>query len=127
MLFRSLLYISLGTRPDITFAVSTLSGYCSNPHTVHQTAVNCVLRYLKQTAHLKIHFPANVPKPVLEGYTDADWANDRENRRSVGAYIFKLGGLVSWQSKKQSIIATSTLESEYSAFLETVNEALWLR
>ena len=123
----ALLYISLGTRPDITFAVSTLSGYCSNPHTVHQTAVNRVLRYLKQTAHFKIHFPTNIPKPVLEGYTDADWANDRENRRSVGAYIFKLGGPISWQSKKQSIIATSTLESEYSAFLEAVKEALWLR
>jgi len=123
----ALLYISLGTRPDITFAVSTLSGYCSNPHTVHQTAINRVLRYLKQTAHFKIHFPTSVPHPQLEGYTDADWANNKANRRSVGAYIFKLGGPISWQSKKQSIIATSTLESEYSAFLEAVKEALWLR
>jgi len=123
----ALLYISLGTRPDITLAVSTLSGYCSNPHMVHQTAVNRVLRYLKKTAHFKIHFPTNISQPQLEGYTDANWANDKENRRSVGAYVFKLGGPISWQSKKQSIIATSTLESEYSAFLEAVKEALWLR
>ena len=80
----ALLYISHSTRPDITFAVLTLSGYCSNPHRVHQRAVNRVLRYLQQTAHFKIHFPANVPKPVQEGYTDAEWANDRENRRVVG-------------------------------------------
>ena len=61
-----------------------------------------------------------------EGYTDVDWAHNRVNRGSVGAYIFKLDGPVSWQSKKQSIITTSALVSEYAAFLEAVKEALWL-
>lgn len=68
----ALLYISLGTRPDIMFAVSILSGYCSNPHMVHQTGVNQVLRYLKKTAHFKIHFPTNISQPQLEGHTNAN-------------------------------------------------------
>jgi len=63
----------------------------------------------------------------LTSYTDADWANNTHDRRSIGSFLFLLGGPISWQSRKQSIIATSTLESEYSAFIEAVKEVLWLR
>jgi len=123
----ALMYISLGTRPDITFAVSALSSYSCDPYTVHQTAVSRVLRYLKQTKTMGLHFKSHGAVPTLTGFTDADWAGDSRNWRSIGAFVFLLGGPVSWQSKRQSIVATSTLESEYSAFLEAVKEVLWLR
>jgi len=123
----ALMFISLGTRPDITFAVSALSSYSCDLYTVHQTAVSRVLRYLKQTKTMGLHFKLHGPMPTLTGFTDADWAGDSRNQRSIGAFVFLLGGPVSWQSKRRSIIATSTLESEYSAFLKAVKEVLWLR
>jgi hypothetical protein len=63
----------------------------------------------------------------LVGYTDADWANDTTDRRSIGAFLFIRGAPISWNSKKQQVLATSTLEAEYTAFLNAGKEALWLR
>jgi hypothetical protein len=77
---------------------------------------------------LGLHFPGS--KASIIGYTDADWANDTEDRHSIGAFIFfslSEGGPVSWQLKKQSILATSTLESKYTAFMEAAKEELGLR
>uniref|UniRef100_A0A2N9IG39 Integrase catalytic domain-containing protein n=1 Tax=Fagus sylvatica TaxID=28930 RepID=A0A2N9IG39_FAGSY len=64
----------------------------------------------------------------LTGYSDADWASDKDERKSTSGYAFILGGgAVSWCSKKQSCIALSTMESEYVACSAAVQEAVWLR
>ena len=61
-------------------------------------------------------------------YTDADYANDVGTRKSITGFVFKLaGGAISWASKKQSVVALSTLEAEYVAMCATVREAVWLR
>ena len=91
------MYISLGTRPDITFALSALSTYSCDLYTVHQTAVSRVLQYLKQTKTMGLHFKSHGAVPTLMGFTDADWAGDSRNRCSIGAFVFLLGGPVSWQ------------------------------
>ena len=50
----------------------------------------------------------------LVGYSDADWAGDIDSRRSTSGYCFKLGsGLISWKSKKQNSVSTSSTEAEY--------------
>jgi hypothetical protein len=73
-----------------------------------------------------LHF--KVTKEELFGFSDADWANDTIDRRSVEGFVFFLSSApISWQSRKQTILAISTLESEYTAFLEVSKEALWLR
>jgi len=128
----SLMYTALGTRPDITFAVTKLSQYNHDPRTTHMTAAKRVLRYLKYSQDLGLVFrkdsdltSSNLHK--LHAYTDADWAGNPQDRKSISGYVFFLGAPISWKSKRQSIIATSTTEAEFTAFLDVSKQALWLR
>jgi hypothetical protein len=73
----SLMYAAIGSRPDITFSVTTLSRYNAQPHEMHLTAAKRVLRYLKATSNLSIHYrrlPHSQRSAV--GYTDSDWAGN---------------------------------------------------
>jgi hypothetical protein len=64
----------------------------------------------------------------LHVYSDADWASDPTDRRSTTSYYFLLGdSLISWRSKKQSVVASSNTEAEYRALVDTTFEILWLR
>jgi hypothetical protein len=127
----SLMYAAMATRPDISFAVAALSRYNSAPSSVHLTAAKRVLRYLKQTAHLRLVYSGSAHDhdgTSLEGFTDSDFADDITDRKSQGAYVFRvLGTAISWQSRKQNMVALSTTEAEYMAFTEAAREALWLR
>jgi hypothetical protein len=121
------MYAALGTRPDISFAVAALSRYNSAPTTIHMTAAKRVLRYLKHTANMKLRYKHR-GGDGLYGFTDSDWAGDSSDRKSQGAYVFRNGDTaISWQSKKQELVALSTLEAEYMAFVEAARESLWLR
>ena len=118
----SLMYLMLGTRPDIAFAVSQVARFASNPSAEHWTAVQRIFRYLKKHPNLGLVFSGD----ELLGYTDANWARDND-RRSTGGYLYKLGGAaISWSSKRQSTIALSSCEAEYMAASEAAKEAIWL-
>jgi transposase InsO family protein len=133
----AIMYAMLGTRPDIAFAVASLSQFSSNPGQSHWAAVRHVLRYLCGSAHYKLTYgpaPSLTPEssilrlPTLQGYCDSDWGADRDDRRSVTGYVFMLGGgAVSWQSKKQHTVALSSVEAEYMASTQATKEALWWR
>lgn len=119
------MYLSTRTRPDITFAVCNVAKYCSNPSVKHWVAVKRIFRYLKGTIDLGIHY--SKVDSELVGYSDADWAGDRSDRRSTSGYCFVLsGGVVSWRCCKQSCVALSTAESEYVALSGASQEAIWL-
>jgi hypothetical protein len=121
----SLMYASLGTRPDISFAVQTLSRFVVNPGMLHWEAVKRVFRYLKGTRELWLSYGGI--KKELEGYADAD-GSMMEDRRAISGYAFIInGGAVSWSTKKQEIVSLSTTESEYIAATYATKEALWLR
>jgi len=121
----SLLYVSTTTRPDIAFAVGVLSRFMSCPEQDHMRAAKGVLRYLRGTTRLGVQYGGN---EALQGYVDADWAGDIDGRRSTTGFIFTLnGGPISWVSKRQSTVATSTAEAEYVAAAMATKEALWLR
>jgi len=123
----SLMYAALATRPDISFAVAALCRYNSRPFTSHLTAAKRVLQYLKSTAHFRLHFNSTGSNDQLTGYTDSDWANDSADRKSQGGHVFLLSnGAVLWQSRKQDLIAMSTLEAESIACSEGSREAQWL-
>lgn len=65
---------------------------------------------------------------AFEGFSDADWGNDPESRRSVTGYVFQFaGGSVSWSCRKQPTVALSTTEAEYMAMSAATQEALWWR
>ena len=121
----SLMYIALATRPDIAFAASALSRYNSQPRTSHLTTAKRVLRYLRKTADHCLHFNGNDGE--ITGYTDSDWANDSADRKSQDGHVFLCnGGAISWQSRKQDLVALSTTEAEYIACPEASREARWL-
>ena len=122
----SLMYAMLGTRPDIAFAISVVSRYASNPTTQHQTAVKRVFRYLRGSVNLRLTFRGDLK--FLTGYSDADWAGDRNTRRSTSGYIFNVGsGAISWSSKQQPTVALSTCEAEYIGQTHAAKEAIWLK
>jgi hypothetical protein len=108
----SLMYVMMGTRPDIAFAVSVVSRFASNPDNTHWLAVQQIFRYLRGTIDHELVYSGNLSP--LVGYTDSDWAGDTDTRRSTSGYIFNLGsGAITWSSKRQPTISLSTYEAEY--------------
>jgi hypothetical protein len=122
----SLMYLASSTRPDISFVVSKLSRFVSNPGDDHWRALERVLCYLKGTSSFGIHY-TRYPK-VLEGYYDANWISDADELKATSGYTFTLGGgAVSWKSCKQTILTRSTMEAELTALDTATVEAEWLR
>jgi hypothetical protein len=95
----SLMYLASATRPDISFAVSKLSRYMSNPRDDHWHALERVLCYLKGMISYEIHYSRH--PAVLEGYSDANWISNIDQIYATSGYVFTLGGgIVSWRSCK---------------------------
>jgi transposase InsO family protein len=125
-----LMFAAICTRPDIAFAVNRLARYCANPTQAHYTAAKRILRYMKGTIDYRINYTGTAEHdPQLVGYSDADWAQDKDGKRkSTSGYVFVVcGGAVSWQSKKQSSIALSSTEAELMAITSSTKELLWFR
>ena len=119
----SLVYLTV-TRPDISYVVHQVSQYLSAPRSTHYAAVLHILRYLKGTLFHGIFYFAQSPL-VLRPFFDADWAGDPTDCRSTTGYCFLLGSfLISWQSKKQTHVARSSIEAEYRALTDTTSELL---
>ena len=124
----SLIYLVSCTRPDIAFAVSRLSQYLENAQNNHWDAVKRVLRYLSGTQTFVIQYGGvkDRSKKII-GYSDSDYAGDTVQRISTSGYIFVLaGGAISWKSKKQAVVATSSCEAEYIACCAATKESIWL-
>ncbi|KAL7611157.1 hypothetical protein Lser_V15G13634 [Lactuca serriola] len=122
----SLMYAMTSTRPDIAFAVGRLSRFTHNPSTQHRQAVHRVFKYLKGTKDYCLCY-SGFPS-VLEGYSDVSWISNKEDHSSTTGWVFLLGGgAISWASKKQSCITSSTMESEFIALAAASKEAKWLK
>lgn len=85
----SLMYLATCTRPDIAFAVGAVARFTSRPNQSHWVAAKRVLRYLKGTVSHGIIFRGSEPGSCV-GYSDADWAGDREDRKSTSGYQWDL-------------------------------------
>lgn len=122
----ALLYLALTTRPDILHSVSKLASRNSNPHKEHFTAAKNMLRYLKRTIDMKLHFTAGGEE--ISGYADADWGGNTEDRRSYSGFVFYIGNnAISWESRKQPTVALSSTEAEYMSISNAAKEAIYLR
>jgi hypothetical protein len=120
----SLMYAAVATRPDIAFAVSTLSQFLDNPGDLHWEATKRVFHYLAGTKDYELTFGSECHD--LEGFTDADGAM-QEHHHAISGYTFLSdGGAVSWSSKKQELITLSTAEAEFVAATHVAKEAIWL-
>jgi hypothetical protein len=121
----SLMYVSMGTCPDITFATLTVAQFLENPGWEHLEALKRIFRYLKGTKDLRLVYGGE--ERELVGFVDADSAS-QDHRRAISGYVFMLdGGAVSWSSKKQELVTLSMTEAEYVAATHAAKEAVWLR
>ena len=123
-----LMYLMLSVRPDLCYPVGYLGRFQQNPSEQHWLALKRVLRYLKESLQLELEFRKVENSPKLVGYVDADWASNIVDRKSTSGYsFFAYGCLVSWSSKKQTTVATSSCEAEYVALSNSVSEGLWIK
>lgn len=123
-----LMYLMLGTRPDICFSVNFFSRFqdkATNEIWVH---LKRVLRYLKSTINVGLEYYRNKTDVNLCCYVDADWGSDILDRKSVTGYTFKVfGNIVMWSTRKQACVSLSTTEAELVALSSSVCDGLWLR
>ncbi|GJV25890.1 putative ribonuclease H-like domain-containing protein [Tanacetum coccineum] len=122
----SLMYLT-ASRPDIMFAVCACSRFQVTPKTSHLSAVKRIFRYLKGKPKLGLWYP-RVSSFDLEAYSDSDYAGANLDRKSTtGGCQFLGRRLISWQCKKQTIVATSTTEAEYVAAASCCGQVLWIQ
>nr|XP_016505430.1 PREDICTED: uncharacterized mitochondrial protein AtMg00810-like [Nicotiana tabacum] len=121
-----LIYLS-HNRPNIAYSVSLVSQFMHDPRDPHMQAAFHILCYMK-SAPGKGQLFSKHDHLQTEAFTDADWAGSLDDRRSTFGYCTLAGGnLVTWRSKKQSIVARSSAEAEYRAMAQGVCELLWLQ
>ena len=134
----TLLYATISTRLDISYAVQKLTRQMQAPLKRHMVAAERVLRYLAGTKELGLTFgrvneeERKSNDELLEvevlAFADADWANDKLDRKSITGWVAKLNGdVISWASKKQRTVAQSSCEAELYAEAAAINEVIWLR
>lgn len=122
----SLMFLMVGSRPDIAFSVCYLAKFYEAPLLAHWKAVKRVLRYISGTRNEGISY-GGMSDSIAFGYSDADWGGCKTTRRSTSGYLFLMsGGPISWRSRKQTVTATSSCKAEYIAACTAAKEAGWL-
>ncbi|CAG7852816.1 Retrovirus-related Pol polyprotein from transposon TNT 1-94 Includes: RecName: Full=Protease; Includes: RecName: Full=Reverse transcriptase; Includes: RecName: Full=Endonuclease [Serendipita indica DSM 11827] len=123
-----LLYLSIATRPDISYAVGVLCRYNSNPGEQHWNAVKHVLRYLKGSQDLKLICSPTSSTDFFTAHSDADLSGNPDNSRSTGGYVLSVGsGAVMWGNPLQRHVSLSSTESEYTTASAAGCEIMWMR
>ncbi|GJX41764.1 putative ribonuclease H-like domain-containing protein [Tanacetum coccineum] len=122
----SLMYLT-ASRPDIMYAVCVCSRFQVTPKTSHLNAVKRIFKYLKGKPNLGLWYPRDSPLD-LEAFSDSDYGGSNLDRKSTtGGCQFLGQRLISWQCKKQTIVATSTTEAEYVAAAHCCGQVLWVQ
>ncbi|GJX24012.1 putative ribonuclease H-like domain-containing protein [Tanacetum coccineum] len=122
----SLMYLT-ASRPDIMYAVCVCSRFQVSPKTSHLNAVKRIFKYLKGKPNLGLWYPRDSPLD-LEAFSDSDYGGSNLDRKSTtGGCQFLGQRLISWQCKKQTIVATSTTEAEYVAAANCCGQVLWVQ
>ena len=119
----SILWAAIISRLDAQFSVGVLAQHTLTPSKTHWKALKRVIWYLDTTCDLWLTFGGT--DDLIRGLTDSDLGSQHD-RHSISGYTFLAGaGLITWRSKKQSIVALCTTEAEYIAMMDAIKEALW--
>ncbi|XP_070041279.1 secreted RxLR effector protein 161-like [Nicotiana tomentosiformis] len=113
------------SRLDVAYALGVTSRYQKNSCEEHWKVVKTILKYLRRTKDQFITYGDSELK--LEGYTDASFSSDKDDRKSIYGYVFTFNGdAVSWKSSKQATVVDSVTEAEYIAASKAAKEAVWM-
>ncbi|GJU53832.1 putative ribonuclease H-like domain-containing protein [Tanacetum coccineum] len=122
----SLMYLT-SSRPDIMFSVCACSRFQVQPKVSHLNAVKRIFRYLKGQPKLGLWYPKDSPL-ILEAFSDSDYVGASLDRKSTtGGCQFLGSRLISWQCKKQTVVANSTTKAEYIAASHCCGQVLWIQ
>ena len=125
-LVRALQHLTI-TRPDIPYAMNSISKFLHSPTKEHFLVVKHILPYVKGTFHFGLTFNSYVTPVALVAYSNTDLVGCPDPRRSTSGYsIYLCGNLVPWRAKKKPIVSYSNFESKYHALELTTIELLWL-
>lgn len=125
-----LMYLAITTRPDIAYSVNEAARFMSNPGKEHWLEVKRIFRYLKATKDYGLVYQGrgNRTSTEVTAYTDADWAGDVDDSKSISGYVGMVdGNVVAWKAKKQTCVAKSTCQAEYIAMSDGVGEVIGLK
>ena len=119
---------SVQTRPDIAYAVRTVSRYMERPTMMHQNAVKRILRYTKGTLHFGLLYSKESGNNVLTGFSDSDLASHVDDRKITRGMVFYLNeSLITWVSQKQRCVALSSCKAEFMEATAVACQGIWLR
>nr|GEZ82916.1 hypothetical protein [Tanacetum cinerariifolium] len=122
----SLMYLT-SSRSDIMFAVCACAHFQVTPKASHLHAAKRIFRYLKGKPHLSLWYPKDLPFNLV-AFSDSDYSGASLDRKSTTGGCQFLGyGLISWQRKKQTVVATSSTETEYVAAASCCAQVLWIQ
>ena len=121
----SLLYLILGTHPDIAFAVTKMLQFAANPSEEHLSKALYICHYLVGTANYLLTYGRS--RDGIIAYADADWGSVHTRQSNTGFIVLMSGTAVSWQSKAQKTIVLSSIEAEYMALSDTCCQLVWIQ
>lgn len=122
----SLMQLQVATRPDLLYTIKVLSHFVHNPEKPYWLAFKHILTYIKDTTHYGLTYSGGSDLNSI-GYVDLEYTGYKNTCRSTKGNIFVMvRGPISWKSKRQKIIALSTVEAEYIVFIKATTQALWL-
>lgn len=127
---RSINFLAICSRPTLSYTVSMLGSYNSNPSELHLKLAYQVLRYIQKTldSYIEIEDPPPAIPIAVTMFSDASYGTDPDNGKSFSGYILKVNGCtLAWSSKRQSCVARSTCESEYMAASHAASHLVWTK
>ncbi|MBW0569748.1 hypothetical protein O181_109463 [Austropuccinia psidii MF-1] len=120
-----ILYVSQGSRPDVAYAVNYLARFSMGTDRTHWEALEHLIAYLRYTRLSGILISAKESSKELKCYVDANWGGEGD-RSTQGFILFQGRNPISWQSKRQATVASSTAQAEYMAISFAAKECLWM-
>jgi hypothetical protein len=118
----------LGTRPDLAYTLARLGQAQANPHPEHWRTLTHVLRYLSGTIDMGLVYSGHSSDTSPHIYTDSAYTDCPDTQKSHSGFVAIVGGgAVSWSSRKQAVVTTSSTEAKYIAMGLAAKEAVWMR